>query len=78
MAEQDSANIDDHHTILLDGLKELPEEVGDETDEVLVALILWERFSLTKQGAEEIESGNLTASGISSRSTAKSHSGCTL
>ena len=69
MAEQDSANIDDHHMILLDSPKELPEEVGDETDEVLIALILWERFSLTKQGAEEIESGNLTAGGISSRST---------
>jgi len=78
MAEQDSANIDDYHMILFDSLKELSEEVGDETDEVLVALILWERFSLTKQGAEEIESGNLTAGGISSRSTVKSHSGCTL
>jgi hypothetical protein len=56
MEEQDSANIDDYHMILLDSLKELPEEVGDETDEVLVALILWEHFSLAKQGSEEVES----------------------
>ena len=78
MAEQDSANFDDYHMILLDSLKELPEEVGDEVDEVLVALIFWERFSLAKQGSEEIESRNLTAGGISLHSDAKFHSGCTL
>lgn len=78
MAEQDSTNFDDYHMILLDSLKELPEEVGDEIDEVLVALILWERFSLAKQGSEEIESRNLTAGGISSRSVVIFHSGCTL
>lgn len=42
--------------ILLDGLEELSEEIGDEVDEVLVALVLREGFPLTEQGSEEIES----------------------
>lgn len=42
--------------VLLDSLEELPEQVGDEIDEVLIALVLWERFPFPKQGSEEIES----------------------
>lgn len=53
---EDGANLNNHHVILLDGLEELPEEIGDEIDEVLVALVLREGFPLAEQGSEEIES----------------------
>lgn len=56
MAEGDSANFNDYHMVLLDSLEELPEQVGDEIDQVLIALVLWEHFPFPKQGSEEIES----------------------
>jgi hypothetical protein len=42
--------------IVLDGLEELSEEIGDEIDEVLVALVLREGLPLAEQGSEEVES----------------------
>jgi len=41
--------------IPLNSLEELPEKVGDEIDEVLVALVLREGFPLAEQGSEEVE-----------------------